>query len=72
MNLIKKIREKNQITQGELAIKLGVTQSALSQIEMKDKAPSMKNFLMLVKLGYITEETIYGIVKELISKQWRN
>jgi transcriptional regulator with XRE-family HTH domain len=72
VNLIKKIREKNQITQGELAIKLGVTQSALSQIEMKDKAPSMKNFLMLVKLGYITEETIYGIVKELISKQWRN
>jgi len=65
VNLIKKIREKRNVTQVQLAMELGVTQSALSQIEMKNKIPSMKTFLMLVSLGYITKKTIYGIVKEM-------
>lgn len=70
MHLLKRIREKCHKTQGDLAREIGVTQSALSQIEMKDKPPSMKTFLMLVHLGYITEENIYEIVQELIDKQW--
>lgn len=70
MHLLKRIREQCQKTQGDLAREIGVTQSALSQIEMKDKPPSMKTFLMLVHLGYITKENIYEIVQELIDKQW--
>jgi len=70
MHLLKRIREESKKTQGELAVELGVTQSALSQIEMKNNPPSMKTFLKLIKLGYINEQNIYRIVRELIKQQW--
>lgn len=70
MHLLKRIREKRGITQGQLSHELGITQSALSQVEIKDGVPSMKTFLMLVQLGYIGKGDIYEIVQELIDKQF--
>ena len=70
MHLLKRIREKVNKTQGQLADELGVTQSALSQVEINNRVPSMKTFLRLVQLGYINESSIYKIVQELIDKQW--
>ena len=70
MHILKRIRDKSNKTQGELARELGITQSALSQLEIKDRTPSMKTFLMLVQLGYITKSNIYEVVLELIDKEW--
>ena len=66
MHLIKKFREEAGKTQGEFAKELKISQSALSQIEKKNMTPSMKNFLMLVKLGYINADNIFSIVQKLI------
>ena len=66
MNLLKKIREENKKTQGDLSKELGISQSALSQMEAAGKVPSMKIFLKLVGLKYINESNIFSIVKELV------
>jgi len=66
MHLLKRIRLKFEKTQGELAKELGVSQSALSQVELNNNVPSMKIFLTMVYLGYIEEKEIYDIIQELI------
>ena len=71
MNFLKEIRENRDITQKQLAYELGISQSALSQIENRTKIPSMKNFLMLVHLKYINESNMYTIVQEWLNLQWR-
>jgi len=68
VNLIRKIREETGKTQEEFSGELNITQSALSQMENKNRLPSMKTFILLVKLGYIHEENIYEVVQELVSK----
>jgi len=69
VNLIRKIREETGKTQEEFCRELNITQSALSQMENKNRLPSMKTFLLLVKQGYINKDNIYPVVQELIRKQ---
>ena len=43
MNKLKEIRVKNNLTQQELANKLGVTQRYIAFIENGDRTPSLEN-----------------------------
>jgi len=70
MQLIKRLREKRKKTQGQLGKELGISQGALSQIETKDTLLSMKTFLKMIQLGYITKSNIYDITQELIEQRW--
>lgn len=66
VHLLRKIREDNKKTQGEFSKELGISQSALSQMEITDRVPSMKIFLALVSLSYVNETNIFGIIKDLL------
>lgn len=66
MHLLRQIREDNKKTQGDFSKELGISQSALSQMEINDRIPSMKIFLTLVQLRYINETNVYGILKDLL------
>lgn len=66
MHLLRKIREDHKKTQGEFSKELGISQSALSQMEIHERIPSMKIFLTLVNLKYINETNVYEILKELL------
>lgn len=47
------IREKENVTQSELARRIGSKQQAISRLEMKEHSPSLKLFYSLVNaLGY--------------------
>ena len=69
MYLLRKIREEFKKTQGEFSKELGISQSALSQMELKARIPSMKIFLKLVKLGYINKDNIFDIVQTFLKMQ---
>jgi len=69
-NILRRIREAKSKTQGGFAKELGITQSALSQMEGKNKIPSMKTFLMLVQLGYINDKNMNDLLQEMITIQW--
>ena len=71
-HLLKIIRENNKLTQSTLSKKLEISQGALSQIELQNKMPSMKTFLKLVRLGYITRKNMYQIIMRLADKQGRD
>jgi len=68
VNLIRKIREATGKTQEDFCKELNITQSALSQMENRNRLPSMKTFLLLVMLGYIHKDNIYEVVQDLIGK----
>lgn len=47
------IRKEQNITQGELASRIGVRQQAISRLEKKENSPSLKLFFSIVDaLGY--------------------
>ncbi len=66
MHLLRKIREENKKTQGDFSKELEISQSALSQMEVSERLPSMKIFLKLVSLRYINENNIFNIVMEML------
>ena len=49
MNKLKEIRVKNNLTQQELANKLGVTQRYIAFIENGDRTPSLENACKIAK-----------------------
>lgn len=66
MHLLRKIREENKKTQGDFSKELEISQSALSQMEVSERLPSMKIFLKLVSLRYVNENNIFNIVMEML------
>lgn len=58
MNSVKKYRDKNNITQEEMAKKLGITQQAYSRKERGERK-------FFVDEGFILEETLNVPLREL-------
>lgn len=59
MNRLKEIREKRNMTQTELAYKVGVTQRHISFIEKGDRKPSLENAFKIAKILKSTVENIF-------------
>lgn len=62
MNIIKKCRKKNKLTQKQLAIKLNVKQSYISELENNTRLPSI-NFIF--KLANVFNICPVYLIKEL-------
>ncbi len=59
MNKLKEIRVKNNLTQQELANKLGVTQRYIAFIENGDRTPSLENACKIAKILKSRVEEIF-------------
>lgn len=58
---IKNLREKNGMTQSELAKKLSVTRSGVNAWEMGISVPAVSNLVELAKLFNVSTDYIIGI-----------
>jgi len=58
MNTFKKYREQNNMTQEELAKKIGMTQRMIAYYESGEKIPSGKTILRLKKLFNISADEL--------------
>ena len=59
MNSLKEIRGKRNMTQTELAYKVGVTQRYISFLEKGDRKPSLENAFKIAKILKSTVENIF-------------
>ena len=59
MNSLKEIREKRNMTQTELAYKVGVTQRYIAFLEKGDRKPSLGNAFKIAKILKSTVENIF-------------
>lgn len=59
----KEFRESKNLTQKELAEKIGVTHQMISQIEMGFRPPSAKNILDIALQFNCTTDEVYGLDK---------
>ena len=53
-NKLQQMRKKNNLSQEELAVKMGVTRQAVSKWERAESAPDMENLILLAKLYGVT------------------
>ncbi len=53
-NKLQQMRKKNNLSQEELAAKMGVTRQAVSKWERAESAPDMENLILLAKLYGVT------------------
>ena len=53
-NRLQQMRKKNNLSQEELAAKMGVTRQAVSKWERAESAPDMENLILLAKLYGVT------------------
>lgn len=59
----KDFRERQNLTQKELAEKIGVTHQMISQIERGFRPPSVKNIIDIALVFNCTSDEILGLVK---------
>ena len=62
--LIKKFRQALDLTQEELAKKIGVTQAAVAMWETGEAKPSTNNVIELAKVLGVTTDELLGVRKE--------
>ncbi len=68
-NRLQQMRKKNNLSQEELAAKMGVTRQAVSKWERAESAPDMENLILLAKLYGITIDELLntGVSPETVS-----
>ena len=68
-NRLQQMRKKNNLSQEELAAKMGVTRQAVSKWERAESAPDMENLILLAKLYGVTIDELLntGISPKTVS-----
>lgn len=61
---IRRLREKNDMTQAELARKVGLTRSGVNGWEMGLVVPSTVNVVELSKIFHVTTDYILGLAED--------
>ena len=59
-NIFKELREKNRISQSDLSGKTGISQQALSYIEVTGKYPNSDNLLKIAEFYGVTTDYLLG------------
>lgn len=60
-NKLQQMRKKNNLSQEELAAKLGVTRQAVSKWERAESAPDMENLILLAKLYGVSIDELLNV-----------
>lgn len=65
VNIIKKLREREGLTQQKLADELGVSRSSLSQIENGERRITINELIKLSKIFNTTSDILLGLKKDI-------
>ena len=60
-NVLKELREKEKITQSELAKELGISQNTYSQYETGARQPSLEMLVKLAEFYFVSTDYILGL-----------
>lgn len=59
-NRLKTLRKQNNLTQAEVATRLGVTPALISSYENAERYPSLEKLVMLADIYHVTTDFILG------------
>lgn len=59
-NRLKTLRKQNNLTQAEVAARLGVTPALVSSYENAERYPSLEKLVMLADIYHVTTDFILG------------
>lgn len=62
-SILKELRKKNNLTQQQLANRIGVTKSVISFYELRERAPSPEVLIKLSYIFHVSTDYLLGVEK---------